>query len=102
MLDWISGGYTRSSLFHGCRGSLASRLSPPPPHVNLGLTRVRGLQLSRPPLCKGSSLNGVYLAFFLVCCASDITHRDRRHDLWLVYGLPRYSLARWRSWIAPA
>src|SRR6266436_1344177 len=59
MLDWISGGYTRSSLFHGFRGILASRLSPPPPHVTLGLTRVRVMQVSwrprpsRPPFCKG-------------------------------------------------
>ena len=27
---------------------------------------------------------------------------DRRHDPWLVDGLPSYSLARWRSWISPA
>ncbi len=28
--------------------------------------------------------------------------RDRRHDLWLVYGSPTYSPARWSSWISPA
>jgi Transposase DDE domain len=27
---------------------------------------------------------------------------DRRHDPWLVYGSPRYSPARWSSWISPA
>jgi hypothetical protein len=29
-------------------------------------------------------------------------YSDRRHDPWLVYGLPGYSLARWSSWISPA
>src|SRR5262245_36710984 len=29
-------------------------------------------------------------------------YSDRRHDPWLVYSLPSYSLARWSSWISRA